>query len=86
MAKPTLYALYLSLALGGSLYQTSLFAAEAQNSAQAEQISVPQQELVSINESTAEQLSSAMNGVGLKKHRPLSVIANNMALSPQLNS
>ncbi|MCZ4059089.1 helix-hairpin-helix domain-containing protein [Pantoea sp. LMR881] len=67
MAKPTLYALYLSLALGGSLYQTSLFAAEAQNSAQAEQISVPQQELVSINESTAEQLSSAMNGVGLKK-------------------
>ena len=77
MAKSTLFALYLSVALGGALYQTSLSAAPAPASdshaaAKTELSStpssaVPQQEKVSINEATAEQLSAAMNGVGLKK-------------------
>lgn len=79
MAKSTLFALYLSVALGGALYQTSLSAAPApapasdsRAAAKTELSStpssaVPQQEKVSINEATAEQLSAALNGVGLKK-------------------
>jgi competence protein ComEA len=77
MAKSTLFALYLSLALGGALYQTSLSAAPAPASdsraaaktdlSSTPSAAVPQQEQVSINEATAEQLSAAMNGVGLKK-------------------
>ena len=76
MAKPTLSALYLSLALGGAFYQSTLVAAPmpAANSAAATKNALPQQpevlpqqEQVSINEATAEQLSAAMNGVGLKK-------------------
>jgi len=77
MAKSTLCALYFSLALGGALYQTSLSAAPApvsDSSAVAENAlpatpsaGVPGQEQVSINQATAEQLSAAMNGVGLKK-------------------
>jgi competence protein ComEA len=67
MAKPTLYALYLSLALGGALYQTTLSAAETPSETQAGQVSVLHQEQVSINQATAEQLSTAMNGIGLKK-------------------
>lgn len=57
MAKSTLYALCLSLALGGALYQTALHAEEASAEAQAAQIFLPQQDQVSINEASAEQLS-----------------------------
>ena len=75
MAKSTLFALYLSLALGGALYQTSLSAAPApapasdsRAAAKTDLSSTPSaEEQVSINEATAEQLSAAMNGVGLKK-------------------
>lgn len=67
MAKSTLYALCLSLALGGALYQTALHAEEASTEAQAAQIFLPQQDQISINEASAEQLSKVMNGVGLKK-------------------
>jgi len=77
MAKSKLVALYLSLALGGALCHSSLSAASepvstavTQNSHPAlkpEAAAQPQQEQVSINEATAEQLSAVMNGVGLKK-------------------
>lgn len=77
MAKPKLVALYLSLALGGALCHSSVSAAPEPVSAAATQNShpaskpeaaaQPQQEQVSINEATAEQLSAVMNGVGLKK-------------------
>ena len=67
MAKPTLYALCLSLAFGGALFQTALQAAETTSEDQAAQVSVPQQEKISINDATAEQLSAGMNGIGLKK-------------------
>jgi len=79
MAKPQLIALYLSLALGGVLCHSSVsVAAEPEPAASAvtqngalaspsESILSPSQEQVSINQATAEQLSAAMNGVGLKK-------------------
>lgn len=79
MAKPQLIALYLSLALGGVLCHSSVsVAAESEPAASAvtqngalaspsESILSPSQEQVSINQATAEQLSAAMNGVGLKK-------------------
>ncbi|MGP4034837.1 ComEA family DNA-binding protein [Pantoea agglomerans] len=77
MAKPKLVAFYLSLALGGALCHSSVSAAPEPVSADVTQSShpaskpeaaaQPQQEQVSINEATAEQLSAVMNGVGLKK-------------------
>lgn len=76
MAKSTLYALYLSLALGGAFYQSTLSAAPAPASGNSSAVKstlpeqpdvLTQQEQVSINEATAEQLSAAMKGVGLKK-------------------
>ncbi|MBD8198734.1 helix-hairpin-helix domain-containing protein [Pantoea agglomerans] len=77
MAKPKLVAFYLSLALGGALCHSSVSAAPEPVSAVVTQSShpaskpetaaQPQQEQVSINEATAEQLSAVMNGVGLKK-------------------
>lgn len=77
MAKPKLVAFYLSLALGGALCNSSVSAAPEPVSAAVTQSSnpaskpeaaaQPQQDQVSINEATAEQLSAVMNGVGLKK-------------------
>lgn len=77
MAKPKIIALYLTLALGGALCHSSVSAAPepvstavTQNTPPAtkpEAAAQPQQEQVSINEATAEQLSAVMNGVGLKK-------------------
>lgn len=77
MAKPKLVALYLSLALGGALCHSSVSAApepgstavtqSAHPAPKPEAAAQPQQEQVSINEATAEQLSAVMNGVGLKK-------------------
>ena len=77
MAKPKIIALYLSLALGGALCHNSVSAApepsstavtqNAHPAAKPEAAAQPQQEQVSINEATAEQLSAVMNGVGLKK-------------------
>ena len=77
MAKPKLVALYLSLALGGALCHSSVSAApepastavmqSAHSAPKPEAAVQPQQEQVSINEATAEQLSAVMNGVGLKK-------------------
>lgn len=67
MSKSTLSALYLTLALGGALYHPGLSAAEAATETPAAQAARPLSEQISINEATAEQLSAAMNGVGLKK-------------------
>lgn len=77
MAKPKIIALYLSLALGGALCHSSVSAAaepasaavtqNTQPAAKPEAAAQPQQEQVSINEATAEQLTAVMNGVGLKK-------------------
>ena len=79
MAKSKLVAFYLSLALGGALCHGSVSAAPepaspavSQNAHPAPKPETaaqlqPKQEQVSINEATAEQLSAAMNGVGLKK-------------------
>jgi len=76
MAKPKIIALYLSLALGGALCHNSVSAAPEPSStavtqnapaAKPEAAAQPQQEQVSINEATAEQLSAVLNGVGLKK-------------------
>ncbi|MDH2067517.1 helix-hairpin-helix domain-containing protein [Pantoea sp. GD03673] len=76
MAKPKLIAFYLSLALGGALCHSSVSAAPEPASSAVSQSSPaskpaaavpPLQEQVSINEATAEELSAAMNGVGLKK-------------------
>jgi competence protein ComEA len=77
MAKPKLVALYLSLALGGALCHTSVSAAPESASDAVTQSALsaskpasplqPQQEQVSINDATAEQLTAVMNGVGLKK-------------------
>lgn len=81
MAKPKLVALYLLFALGGALCHSSVSAApepastavmqNAHPAAKPEAAAQPQQEQeqeqVSINEATAEQLSTVMNGVGLKK-------------------
>ncbi|RPE03585.1 ComEA family DNA-binding protein [Candidatus Pantoea deserta] len=67
MAKTQLSALYLSLALGGAFCSPGLMAADAETDTKVAQVVSPQGEQVSINEATAEQLSAAMNGVGLKK-------------------
>lgn len=76
MAKSQLIALYFSLALGGALCHSVSLAAEPAGSVVTQHASPgllpensppPQQEQVSINQATAEQLSAAMNGVGLKK-------------------
>ncbi|MDE8555896.1 helix-hairpin-helix domain-containing protein [Pantoea vagans] len=79
MAKSKLVAFYLSLALGGALCHSSVSAAPEPASPAVSQNAHPapkpdtasqlpsKQEQVSINEATAEQLSAAMNGVGLKK-------------------
>lgn len=69
MAKSLVSALYFSLALGGALCYPGLSAAETatETETRAEQVAQPQDGQVSINEATAEQLSAAMNGVGLKK-------------------
>ncbi|WP_337008094.1 helix-hairpin-helix domain-containing protein [Pantoea sp. AS142] len=77
MAKPKLVALFFSLALGGAFCHSGVAAApEPVSTADAalpaskpEASALPQheQEQVSINEATAEQLSAVMNGVGLKK-------------------
>jgi len=77
MAKTTLSAFYLSLALGSVLCHSPVYAAPEPSRAAASQdvlpapktegAAVPGQEQVSINQATAEQLSAVMNGVGLKK-------------------
>lgn len=79
MAKSQLVTLCLSLALGGALGYSSLSVAkEAEPAARVvtqsgspaspREITPPLlQEQVSINQATAEQLSAALNGVGLKK-------------------
>lgn len=81
MAKSQLVTLCLSLALGGALGYSSLsVATEAEPAARVvtqsgspaspREITPPllqEQEQVSINQATAEQLSAALNGVGLKK-------------------
>lgn len=77
MAKSLLPALCLTFALGGALVHTSLSAAESAAEAPATQLVPPQagqpqaaqtqDDRVSINDATPEQLSTAMNGVGLKK-------------------
>ncbi|MGV2878947.1 ComEA family DNA-binding protein [Pantoea vagans] len=83
MAKSKLVAFYLSLALGGVLCHGSVSAApepaspavsqnthpapKPETAAQLQPKQEQEQEQVSINEATAEQLSAAMNGVGLKK-------------------
>ncbi len=67
MSKSMLSALYLTLALGGALYHPGLAAAETATETPVAQAAGPQIEQISINDATAEQLSAAMNGVGLKK-------------------
>ncbi|PZL92751.1 hypothetical protein CKF43_14830 [Pantoea graminicola] len=78
MAKSQLIALYFSLALGGALCHSVSLAVEPEPAGSVvtqhappgllpENSPPPQQEQVSINQATAEQLSAAMNGVGLKK-------------------
>ncbi len=67
MVKSTFHALCIALALGGAVYTTGLAAAESPSETQATQVSTPQQEQVSINEASAEQLAAGMNGIGLKK-------------------
>jgi len=70
--KKTLLALGFTLLLSGV---SPLYAGPAidnvstpQTSAQtAEEKKLPQSEAVSVNQATAEELSTAMNGVGLKK-------------------
>ncbi|WP_215786418.1 ComEA family DNA-binding protein [Pantoea dispersa] len=66
MVKSTFRAFCFTLALGGALW-TSGLAAESPSETQATQVSTPQQEQVSINQATTEQLAAAMNGIGLKK-------------------
>lgn len=74
MAKSILSALCLACALGGAgWYISSAAAAEADKTQATESmVVVPSQPLaqedqVSINQATAEQLSAAMEGIGLKK-------------------
>ncbi|MEZ3499746.1 ComEA family DNA-binding protein [Pantoea sp. KPR_PJ] len=69
MAKSLLSAAYFALALGGALCNVSASAAENAADTPVTQAtpSSSQEEPVSINEATAEQLSAVMNGVGLKK-------------------
>lgn len=67
MAKSYLSAFCITVALGGALYQSTLSAAGNPEESAVQQITLPQHEQVSINEASAEALSAAMNGVGLKK-------------------
>jgi len=72
MFKSTFHAFCITLALGGAVYTNGLAAAknfqsERPGETQAAQVSTPQVGQVSINQATAEQLASAMNGIGLKK-------------------
>lgn len=68
MVNSTFRAFCITLALGGALWTSGLAAAESPSETQATQVSTPQQqEQVSINQATAEQLAAAMNGIGLKK-------------------
>ena len=66
MNKSTFHAFCLTLALGGALYSGSLAAAEPP-AVQATPLAALTAGPVSINDATAEQLASAMNGIGLKK-------------------
>ncbi|WP_312240330.1 ComEA family DNA-binding protein [Pantoea sp.] len=66
MFKQSLNAIYLTLALGGAFYTHSLLAAETASEAPASQVTTQEQK-ISINEASAEQLAAAMNGIGLKK-------------------
>lgn len=67
MSKSLLSALCFTLALGGALGYSSLSAAEEAEVTPALQTPQTQPEKISINDASAEQLSAAMNGVGLKK-------------------
>lgn len=64
MSKSLLSVLCFTLALGGAVGYSSLSAAETAGETPTAQAA---DEKISINEATAEQLSAAMNGVGLKK-------------------
>ncbi|KAA5970135.1 helix-hairpin-helix domain-containing protein [Pantoea sp. M_9] len=67
MNKSTFHAFCLTLALGGALCSSSLALAAAEPAeAQSKPLSLTAGP-VSINDATAEQLASAMNGIGLKK-------------------
>jgi len=66
MNKSTFHAFCLTLALGGALSSGSLAAAEPP-AVQAKPLAALTAGPVSINDATAEQLASAMNGIGLKK-------------------
>lgn len=67
MFKNTFSALVMALALGGAGFQSAFAATETARETQVVPAQAPQVEQVSINAATAEQLSAAMNGVGLKK-------------------
>ena len=67
MIKQTFQVLFFSLALGGTVCSTSLAAAESPSETQATQVSPPAEGQVSINQASAEELATAMNGIGLKK-------------------
>lgn len=67
MSKSLLSVLCFTLALGGAVGYSSLSAAETAGETPTAQAAQAADEKISINEATAEQLSTAMNGVGLKK-------------------
>jgi len=67
MSKSLLSVLCFTLALGGALGYSSVSAAETAGETPTAQAAQAAGEKISINEATAEQLSAAMNGVGLKK-------------------
>jgi len=67
MTKSLFTALCFTLALGGALGYPALSAAEPATDAPAAQAAPPSREPLSINDASAEQLSAAMNGIGLKK-------------------
>lgn len=67
MSKSLLSVLCFTLALGGAVSYSSLSAAKTAGETPTAQAAQASDEKISINEATAEQLSAAMNGVGLKK-------------------
>jgi len=68
MNKSTFHAFCLTLALGGALCGSTLaHAAGEPAEAQAKPPASLTAGAVSINDATAEQLASAMNGIGMKK-------------------
>lgn len=67
MVKQSINALFFTLALGGAGYTSLLSAAEAPSGKPASPPVVIQEEQVSINEASAEELARVMNGIGLKK-------------------